>query len=368
MLGLALVYFQPSLAAVLLTCGEVRQEQLFRSWEKAKADTRSLVVDFTLEHTNRVRDEKWRFEGTVKLLRTAKGELLASYTLVPMDKPGEAGKPVFAGLLVGGALYLLNADAKTALRIDPANGDVRLWLEEKFNPSALLLDEKRARANGRCHIARLDQWYTYMDVIPPPSGYFNRGRAVFMNKDGDGVPKDMPCQLWYEEDGVGDCYTFDIRRWKANAADGPKAEEFTRPEDRPGWEVIKSFRFPWGAKLGAKRQEPARKVGVIYIVGNDITYSSAFLDLLGLYAASPFTKADLRAAERRLTLLWLLGIRCSVTTVDRAGDNEYVDILVRAKESPFTQIAGRAYNAVRNWLGFLETAAWYLKLITGPSP
>jgi hypothetical protein len=309
-----------------------------------------------------------QYQGTVKLLRTAKGELLASYTLASADKPGEAGQPVFAGLLVGSTLYWLNADAKTALRIDPANGDVRLWLEEKFNPSALLLDEKRARANGRCHIARLDEWYTYMDVIPLPSGYFNRARAVFMNKDADGVPKDMPCQLWYQ-DVVGDCYTFDIRRWKANAADGPKAEEFTRPEDRPGWQVSESLPFPWGAKPGAKRPEPAGKVGFLYIVGNDITYQSAFLDLLGLYAGSPFTKADLRSAERRLTLLWLLGIRCSVTTMERAGDSEYVDILVRAKESPFTQIAGRAYNGVYNCPGFLCRAAWYLKkLITDPSP
>ena len=47
----------------------------------------------------------------------------------------------------------------------------------------------------------------------------------------------MPRQLWYE-DQAGNGWTFDILRWKANAADGPKAEEFTRPEDRPGWQVV----------------------------------------------------------------------------------------------------------------------------------
>jgi hypothetical protein len=366
MLGLSLICFQPALTAALLACGEARQEQLFRSWEKAKADTRSLVVEFTREQTSRVRGTNAKFQGTARLLRTAKGELLASYTLVSADKPG---KPAFTGLLVGGTLYLLDPGQKMAVRIEPANGDVRLYLEENFNPCALLLDEKRARTGQRCGIGRLDQSYTYIDVNPRPSdgGAFQRARAVFMNTDGDGVPNDMPRQLWYQ-DAAGDSYTFDIRRWKANAADGPKAEEFTRPEDRPGWQVSESVPWPWGAKPAAKPREPARKVGYIYIVGNDITRQDAFLDLLGLYPATSFADADLRAAERRLGPLRLLGIRCSVSAMERAGDNEYADILVRAKESPFTQIAGRAYNAVCHCVGWLCRVIWYLKLSLEPSP
>ncbi len=125
-------------------------------------------------------------------------------------------------------------------------GDIRLWLEEKFNPFALLLNEKHARANYRLQVTKQDENHTYLDVNPKPrkssGGWLEmridmqRGRAVFMNKDAEGVPKDMPRQLWYEG-ATHNSFTFDIRRWKGNAADGPKAEEFTRPEDRPGWVV-----------------------------------------------------------------------------------------------------------------------------------
>jgi hypothetical protein len=213
-----------------------------------------LVVDFTLERTNRVREEKVQLTGTVKMMRTAKGELLVSYTESIVDKPGAAAKPQWVGLLVGGTLYCLDTDNKTAIRIEPANGDVRLWLEEKFNPFILLLDEQRARAKHRTRVTRQDEWYTYVDVRPPSrqlSGFCvgcERARAVFMNKDRDGVPKDMPRQLWYQ-DAAGNCSTFDVRRWKGNAADGPKAEDFIKPEDRPGWQVSDTgWPSLWSAK------------------------------------------------------------------------------------------------------------------------
>ena len=192
------------------------------------------------------------------------------------------------------------------------------------------LDEKYARENYHLRVSCQDKWYTYLDIVPERQkstrswrANLDRCRAVLMNKDGDGVPADMPRQLWYQgADGFE--FTFDIRSWKANPADGPKAEEFTRPEDRPGWEVSEPRPFPWwGAKRSEQPKAPARKLGCIYIVGNDITYQSAFLDRLGLYCGSPFTEADLRAAERRLRLLRLLGISCSVSAMDREGDSEY---------------------------------------------
>ncbi|HKI31612.1 MAG TPA: hypothetical protein VKA46_07070 [Gemmataceae bacterium] len=356
MIGLTLT------TALLLAVAEARQNELFRCWEKAKADTRSLVVEFTLEKNNGVRTEKERFEGTVKLLRTAKGDLLASYTLTKAEKPGAAANPPFVGLLNGGNLYLLQPDLKSAIRFAPAGGDVRLWLEEKFNPFALLLDEKHARQNYQLKVVKQDEWYTYLDVKPKPrkssgwcgdwSGGFTRGRAVFLNQKSQRVPKDMPRQLWYE-DAAGNSYTFDIRRWKANGAHSPKADEFTRPEDRPGWEVNESLPFLFGEKRGEMRGGPPRKVGTIYIVGNDVTYDGAFLDRLGLHPGQPLTESDLRAAEWRLIPLWLLGIGCSVTTVDRDGDEEYADILVTAKESLITQVGGRGYNAAYSLLGII---------------
>jgi hypothetical protein len=233
-------------STAFLAVAQARQDELFQSWEKMKADTRSLVVEYTLENLNRVSNEKVQFQGTFKMLRTPKGEYLASCTHTPLKKSGDVAEPLFSGLLNGDALYLLNPKAKTAMRFRTEEGNLRLWLEEHFNPFALLLDEKHARANYNLQVIMQDQHYTYLDVKPKPrkgSGkWFEmrvdmpRGRAVFMNKDARGVPKDMPCQLWYEDPAMNS-YTFSIRSWKANATDCPKAEEFTRPEDRPGWVV-----------------------------------------------------------------------------------------------------------------------------------
>jgi hypothetical protein len=345
----------------LLVSAEARKEQLFRSWENAKADTRSLVVEFTLERTDRIRDEKHRFNGTFKLLRTKKGELLASYALTKPDSPG---KPEWVGLLNGGALYSLRPDKKEAARFVPEDGDVRLWLEEKFNPFALLLDKNHARKEYRLNVTRQDEWYTYLEIkpkTPPPSSgwladlkvQFTRGRAVFMNKDSKGVPRDMPRQLWWE-DLSGNHYKFEIRRWRANPADGPKVEEFTRPEDRPGWEVYQpGALFPWRGRRQPRDEKSLPKVGFFFIVGNDTTPQNVFLDLIPLESGQSFTAADLRAAERRLRLLRLLGVRCSVEVIDRDPDEEYKDMLVRAKEPPLAWVAGPAYRAVSRQVGLL---------------
>ena len=57
-----------------------------------------------------------------------------------------------------------------------------------------------------------------------------------MNKASESLPKDMPRQLWYT-DGIRE-YTFEIKAWRLNGTDPPKLEEFAKPEDRPGWEVV----------------------------------------------------------------------------------------------------------------------------------
>jgi len=352
MIGLTLT------AAVLLVAPEVRQDQLFRSWEKAKADTRSLVVEFTLDRKDRVRNETVRLEGTVKVLRTVKGGLFASYTVKQADKPGAPAQPEFIGLLSGGNVYILQPGEKWAMRFAPEGGDVRHLLERRCNPFALLLDEKHAREKYRLGTVKQDQAYTYLEIEPKrsPGGWMPdllmRGRAVVMNKDSEAVPKDMPRQLWYE-DPAGSSYTYDIHRWKANAAGGPKADEFTRPEDRPGWNVQDCPCWLLREKKAEMRRWPPPKVGYIYIVGNDVTYQNAFLDRLGLYCGASVTQADLRAAERRLIPLRLLGITCSVTTMKREDDDEYADILVNASESAFTQVAGRAYNVISTRVGIL---------------
>jgi hypothetical protein len=87
-------------------------------------------------------------------------------------------------------------------------------------------------------VAKQDEWYTYLKVTPKQanqSDNFRNGWVVLMRKDSEAVPKGMPRQLWHT-DGMQE-YLFEISAWRLNPEVGPKPEEFTKPEDRPGWEV-----------------------------------------------------------------------------------------------------------------------------------
>ena len=146
-------------------------------------------------------------------------------------------------------VYLLNHDTKTAIRFEPADGDLWRFLERYFNPFLRLLDHRRAE-EWRLEVAKQDEWYTSLIVRPTraeQSGGWPDAlcgaRVVLMNKDTEAVPKNMPRRLWYT-DGAQE-YTFEINRWQMNADSAPNVEEFTRPEDRLGWNVS---RWPFRGK------------------------------------------------------------------------------------------------------------------------
>ncbi|HMC65212.1 MAG TPA: hypothetical protein VKI65_09765 [Gemmataceae bacterium] len=222
--------------------GADRQDQLFASWEQAQREVRSLVVEFTLQTKDTIREERHKTEGTFRLIRTRNGKLFASYEAIE-KKPNGDGQERWSGLLNDGAVYLLNANQKAAIRFEPVDGDLRGFLEKYFNPFVLLLDRKRADDKSKLEIVRQDEWYSYLAVNPKQvkrygwfPDTFHQGRAVFMNKASESLPKDMPRQLWYT-DGIRE-YTFEIKAWRLNGTDPPKLEEFAKPEDRPGWEVV----------------------------------------------------------------------------------------------------------------------------------
>ena len=220
--------------------GAERQDQLFESWEQAQRGVKSLVVNFTLERKDPAFGRREQSEGTLLLIRTSKGEVFASYEVVSKKPMAEER---LSCLLHKGSIYLLKHGSKTAIKIEAEDGDLPRFLERYFNPFVLLLDKKRAVEKCNLEVVKQDEWYTYLVVKPkqvrrygwfPDS--FHEGQVVLMNKTGEDVPKDMPKQLWYT-DGTEE-YTFEIKLWKLNAVDAPKAEEFMHPRDRPDWKVI----------------------------------------------------------------------------------------------------------------------------------
>jgi hypothetical protein len=230
--------------------GDDRLDELFASWQEAHRGVKSLVVDFTLETWDPIFKDRERAEGTFRLVRTAKGEVFASYELVHKrqdDKPLR-----LSGLLNGGAVYLLDQEKKTAHRFEFTDDELRKFLEQYFNPFVLLLDRKRAEDNCRLAIVKQDESYSYLVMKSKQAkrsvwffgDTFDEGRATLMNKASEDVPKDMPRQLWYR--GVSKSeYTFEIKAWRLNAANAPKLEVFAKPEDRPGWKVTE---WPFQAK------------------------------------------------------------------------------------------------------------------------
>jgi hypothetical protein len=217
-----------------------RLDELFASWEKAQAGVQSLVVEFTLE-TKDVFDETKRAKGSFRLVRTPNGDVCACYELVPVDKAGgKVGRDNF--LLKNRSVYSMDYDKKKAVHLATVDGDLQPFLERWFNPFVILLDRKRADAKCELKVVKQDEWYTYLTAkqkYPRTSVWeptFQQCGIVFLNKATATVPRDMPLRLITNTGGSQT--VFDIKSWRVNAPDGPKPEEFTKPENRPDWEVV----------------------------------------------------------------------------------------------------------------------------------
>jgi hypothetical protein len=223
-------------------CGADRVDELFVSWQAAQRDIKSLLVEFTKETLDRSSDKLEEAEGTFRLIRNPDGKLLASYRVIEPRTTREKRPSQVTGLLAGGAIYLLDHRGNSALRFDLKEDALPPFLEKYFNPFVLLLDQQRAQEKCRFEVVKQDERYTYLDVKPKlvtRSGWFqdsfDRGQVIVMNNDSDEVPKEIPWGLRY---WVGTYqFTFYIKSWRLNADQQPQPEEFTRPEDRPGWKV-----------------------------------------------------------------------------------------------------------------------------------
>lgn len=220
--------------------GNDRQEELFKSWQEAQRSVKSLVVQFTLVTWDSVYEERLEAEGIFRLLCTPTGQVFASYDVTPKAKRDSELK--CSALLNNGKIYLLRHDERTAIQFDATKGDLLGFLGKYFNPFVLFLDRKRAEEKFKIEVAKVDEWHTYLSLKSKKikkTGWFpdpvREARAVLMNKTTEGVPQNMPRQLWYT-DGYHK-YDFDIKSWHLNAADPPKLEDFAKPEDRPGWQV-----------------------------------------------------------------------------------------------------------------------------------
>jgi hypothetical protein len=223
--------------------GADRLGELFASWEQAQRSLKSLAVEFTLEINDRTFNVHHKAEGSFRLVRIQNGDVLASYDQTEKDAKSH-GVVRFSGLLNGSCLYLLDHNTKTAERIGKApDAEIRQLLVEYINPFVLLLDRHHALEKCKLEVIEQDESFTYLAVTPKQvkrQGWFpdlmEQGGVVLMNMASETVPKDMPRRLWFVDPG-GREFNYDIKCWQLNAANPPKLDEFTKPEERPGWKV-----------------------------------------------------------------------------------------------------------------------------------
>jgi len=84
--------------------------------------------------------------------------------------------------------------------------------------------------------------------------------------------------------------------------------------------------------------QPQKKVGMIYVVGNEVTQDQVILGALGLSPGQPFRDADVRAAEANLKKLGIFEDSSnhspSVEVIEnRDSDSPYHDIIARVRET-----------------------------------
>jgi len=227
--------------------GSDRLNELFAEWEAAQQNVKSLVVEFTLEVKDPIFNKCEKRDGTFRMLRTEKGKFFAVYDVLPL-KVKHQDEMRTSGLLNGGKIYLLNHDQKSAIRIEPSEGDVRGFLERNFNPLVTLLDRKKSEDKWTMEVKE-DEWYTYLTLKAkkPTSGWwpesFQDCRVAILKKASKGVPKNMPSQVWNLEANHNE-RTYTITSWRINGDDAPQLSEFERPEARPGWQVHDWFFGP----------------------------------------------------------------------------------------------------------------------------
>ena len=225
-------------------------DAVYSRWERSQRGLRSLVVEFTREIKDRVFNSTEKADGVFRLVRTPAGETYASFEF-NLEKP--QGPQAATGRLNNRMVYrldykqsvvsVLDYNQKTEFRLKLAEENPLVFLEDYFNPVTVFLDRKRLEAKYNLEIKQ-DEFYTYMSAKPKHakqrSGWFGpmdfvQSRVVLMNKASKSIPKDMPRQVWLNPGSQE--IIFHIKTWRVNAADGPRVEEFTESEDRPGWRV-----------------------------------------------------------------------------------------------------------------------------------
>ncbi len=76
-------------------------------------------------------------------------------------------------------------------------------------------------------------------------------------------------------------------------------------------------------------------VGQLIVTGNEMTPDRLYREWLGLYTGQRLTGADLRAAQRRLSVLAAWGIAAKVNVLDPGSKSEVKDIQVQVHETAF---------------------------------
>jgi hypothetical protein len=256
---------EPLTAIVPEVAAAARLEQLLSYWEQTRGKARSLTVEFKIEHAYPVFDRKEEFDGRLKLLRLPGSSLRGFVELRPKSRPAEVGLPwlpggplriilgaspqrpaePFRAWLLDGHAYFLEPDQKRLLELHVGEVDLFDVLVRYLHPFVACTDKQLAKEQYRLTITKQDEWYTYIHVWPKSrkrTGWLEpalpaEGRIAVRNKDADGLPRNLPAQLWFM-DVTGNTHRVDFTRWELDEPGAERAKEFQKPVPPPGWQVL----------------------------------------------------------------------------------------------------------------------------------
>jgi hypothetical protein len=230
-------------ASVSLASQSEQLSDIFRSWELARNNVNSLIVEFEQENRDSIRKTRSKFAGTFKLLRTPDGRVYATLDMTPLEPKSLPETEHY--LLNSGTIYCLNHEKKTAWKYKTLDGDLTASLAGTWIPCIALLDANLIAKYANVSIGKQDEDYTYLKISPKRSKRYlwlqPNGCLVIMREHNEFFPRHLPRMLRYFDYPGSREVLIDIKSWEANPANPPTIDDFARPESRAGWKVWNSI-------------------------------------------------------------------------------------------------------------------------------
>lgn len=218
---------------------DAKLDGYLKKWEQKMREVKTLNAQLNRIDKDKVFGSTTKFAGSAQYMRSGDGPSalnLAALELKPEGKTEFSEKMICTGTY----LYVFAPTQKEIRAYELPKGKTDGFLDLLFGMKA-----EDVRKRYTLTLAKEDQWYVYVDVVPKEAGDkkdFARARLV-LNKDSY-----LPRQLWFEH-ANGNEVTWDVPRVQTDTK--LERRQFDRPETPKGWKLV-----PVTQEKTVPKQEP----------------------------------------------------------------------------------------------------------------